>query len=188
MIKCGGFGDVAPALADDGDEFAFVIELVGDLRPHDGRALADEGGGEAGEQGGIVGLLETRLRRMVAIVEADADDLRRRREGRQDLDFGQVDRWALGEPLAGLGQRRATLSRQGRERSGESLVALVQAVRRAVRLNRQTHAVGVLKTDESHFDVSLRVVARRTGRKIKLWSGISVESNKKYFSCYIGNS
>ena len=96
VVERAVHGDGASGGADDGDELAFVVELGGDVGPDDGALVADEGGGEAAEEGGIVGGFEATFCGVVNVVEADTDDLFGGEERWQVLDGGGV-KWLAGE-------------------------------------------------------------------------------------------
>ena len=88
--------NVAPALADDSDQFALIIQLLRKPGPDDGSMVADQTRIESGEASGIVRRLEAALTGMVHIIKSDADDLLRLVNGREKLDRAQIDFSATG--------------------------------------------------------------------------------------------
>src|SRR5262249_9065846 len=78
--------DVLPGAADHDDEFRLVIDLLGDLRDLDRVAVGDEGVGELAEHDGFGGDGLAALDGVVAVVEADAEDLAGGGDGRGELD------------------------------------------------------------------------------------------------------
>src|SRR5205085_10313792 len=75
---------------DHDDEFRLVIDLLGDPRELDRVAVADQGVGELGEEDGLGGDGLAALDRVVAVVQPDAEDLRRPVDRRQELGVGGV--------------------------------------------------------------------------------------------------
>ncbi|MNH24391.1 hypothetical protein D3C79_843200 [compost metagenome] len=70
-------GYVAAARADDHCQFAFVIQLLRGQRAHNGFTVANQGRGEAGEEGGVVRLLVGTFFGVIRVVQADTDDFAR---------------------------------------------------------------------------------------------------------------
>src|SRR5262249_17933526 len=75
VIERAACGNVPAFLADDERKLALVIEVVADARLHHRLKMPDLTAGEAGEQCGLLGDGPSGLRDVVAIIEADADDL-----------------------------------------------------------------------------------------------------------------
>ena len=75
MIQGVGRRDVTPALADDGDEFGFVIEIAGIARAYERLKMAHLRVGPTGEDRRVREFLHAGLVEMFMIVEADTDDL-----------------------------------------------------------------------------------------------------------------
>ncbi len=75
MVERAARRDVAAFLADDERKLAFIVEIVAHLRLHHRLEVADLTAGEAGEQRRLLGDGAAGLGDMVAVVEADADDL-----------------------------------------------------------------------------------------------------------------
>src|SRR5580700_8945211 len=74
----GVFGrDVAPALADDQRQFAFIIEIIRYARADHGAVVADQRVGEADEHAWLLRQFAADLRRMGAIIDTGAEDFRR---------------------------------------------------------------------------------------------------------------
>ena len=81
-----------PPRADHEGDLGLVVDLLARGGKGDRRPVGNEGVGELGEERGNGGRLAARLGRVVAVVEADADDLLRVRHRREQLDLGQRDR------------------------------------------------------------------------------------------------
>ena len=81
-----GGRDVTARLADDESQFAFIIELVGVLRLDDRRAMANLRCDGAQEKYREFGIRTARLLDMLAIIQANADDLAGVRDERQQCD------------------------------------------------------------------------------------------------------
>src|SRR5262249_14796474 len=82
--------DVAAGAADHQRDLALVVELLRHLRPHQRLAVRDQRVGRAIEHAGIlrhVGIVEIEI--AVGVVDADAEDLFRRHQRRQQLDLGE---------------------------------------------------------------------------------------------------
>ena len=88
IVERARLGDIAPAAAHDRDQLALVIQLVRHAGPQDRRAMADQARGDAVEDRRICRRGEAALGRMIGIVQADADDLGRVLERRQEPDGG----------------------------------------------------------------------------------------------------
>lgn len=85
-------GDAACAFADDGDELGLVINLLAFRGELNGGAVADEGGGELGEEDGFLGDGHAGLGGVVLVVESEADDF-----------LGVWDRWEEDSGFSGVG-------------------------------------------------------------------------------------
>jgi hypothetical protein len=75
VLQGAGDGDVVAGFADDDGELGFIVDLGGDRRRTDGRAMADEGIGELAEEHRLGRNRLTCLSRMVVVVQTDADEL-----------------------------------------------------------------------------------------------------------------
>ena len=75
-----------PCLADHDDEFRLVIDLLRDLRQLDRLAVGDERVRELAEHDRLSGDGLAAFDGVVAVVQADAEDLRRIRYRRQELN------------------------------------------------------------------------------------------------------
>ena len=145
--------DVTPALADDGDEFGFVIEIAGIAWPYERLKMAHLRIGPTGEDRRVREFLHAGLVEMFMIVEADTDDLvgidDRRIEG--NLFEREIRRSAFRRAL-----RLAT--RIGRDQSFE--IGIFQAPRQIDHIIAVSHAVmrgaGGAKGKKFHRAVSPR--------------------------------
>ena len=96
-------GHVLAVAADDDRDLAFVVELLGDFRPHQILPRSDQRIRRAIEHARIFRSVgDVIVRPAVGVVDADAEDFFRRRERRQQLDF--VKRHVGAHP--GGGRRR----------------------------------------------------------------------------------
>ncbi|MDT4863810.1 hypothetical protein FQZ97_985340 [compost metagenome] len=144
MFQCALLRDVAAAGADDHRQFALVVQLFGNIRADDGCAVADQGGGEAREEGGVGGLFVGAFLRVVGIVKADADDLARTLDGRKVADRIAVDDAGRAQCAVGGLQRRLAGLEQIVQRTGIVRLVFAQATQRALDLDRQP-LVGTFK-------------------------------------------
>ena len=85
------FRNVAAALADDHRELGFVIRLGGVLRAARSAARPDDRGGKFREYRRHFGNRHLRFRGMIAVIQADADDLRRPRDRRAQPGCRRVE-------------------------------------------------------------------------------------------------
>ena len=88
VVERVGLGDVPPAAADDHRELRLPVDRLGDPRHLDRLAVGDERLREADEEVGLGEDVELRLRGVLGVVARDADDLRRARDDRQQLEVG----------------------------------------------------------------------------------------------------
>ena len=113
VVQGGGLGDILRPAPDHERHLGLVVDLVAGRRQRHGRAGSGEGVAELGEEGRPRWRLHSGLRRVGAVVEADADDLLRVGNRRQKLNGlaldgsrlpvdrrGQLAQALLGEQLA----------------------------------------------------------------------------------------
>src|ERR1700730_5154510 len=113
--------DMPPLFADHQDHFSFVVELLGDLRAHNGLLGSDNGRGKPAEQVGVFRGLAVILvlRTAVGIIDADADVLLGRHDRRQHFNIfdlvirrGVRDGARFGEGLSAEDIEQARVFRQ----------------------------------------------------------------------------
>ena len=92
VIERVGGGNVASAGSDDESEFGLIVGACRDLGQHNWCAGTNHYVCKFIEDGGDGGDLHAGFPRMIAIVQAHADELRRARNGRQQRDVGQFVR------------------------------------------------------------------------------------------------
>src|SRR5262249_37998120 len=143
---------VAAGLADHQDQFRFVIDLLANGRQHNGLIGTNQGGRILAEQDGFFRNGRAAFGGVVAVVEADADDLLRVGHRRQQLGVGGGDAnggGSGGRLFRGL-QRGGTGFEQGADAGGQGGVGRVQIdVVKAVK-DSGTRAGGSLNGSESH--------------------------------------
>ncbi len=93
--------DIAAGLADDDRKLAFVVEHFRHMRPHDRLAVGGQSVGEPGEDGGIFHFRALRFGAVGFVVDADAEDLRRVRDDREELHFILAE---VGRPARRIGR------------------------------------------------------------------------------------
>jgi hypothetical protein len=121
---------VAPALADDGDEFPLVVELVRDTRPYQAGSVADEARWEPGEEGGVRWDLESDLLAMVLVVETQADDLARLPKWRKIFDGVEVNSRTFAQEFGYPNQCSGPCSDEGRDAAWISRIVCIKTIRR----------------------------------------------------------
>ena len=115
-------GDIARRAADDDAELDFPVELRRVLRQHDVVVGADDAGRRLEEHDRMLGDRRARFLRVVDEVEADGDELRRRRDARSEARLALDERQPPRVELAQAGSDR------GRERVAVDVVDLARQV------------------------------------------------------------
>src|SRR5262249_38883504 len=119
-------GDAPTGLADHGNELALIVELDGIARTHQRIARPDQARRKAREQRRIFGGLVAAFAGVIAIIQADADDLAWIAQRLQRLDPGEINRSALEQAVGCHLLRRRRLVDQTIERSRIARLALGQ--------------------------------------------------------------
>ncbi|MCY1422446.1 hypothetical protein D9M71_381230 [compost metagenome] len=150
MFQCALARDVPAAATDDHRQFALVVQLFGSVRADDGLAVADQGGGETREEGGVGGLFVGAFLRVVGVVQADADDLARTLDRRQIADRVAIDDAGSAQRAMGSLQSRLAGLEQIVQRTGIVRLVFAQATQRAFDFDRQTLVSTFKKLHETH--------------------------------------
>lgn len=105
VLRPVGGGDLAASFADNKSEFSFVIGRFRDFRQDDVCARSDDSRGKLVEDGGDAGNLRAGFGGVIAVIQADAEELVRARDGREQfyVGEGQLILSSGGGKLFGLG-------------------------------------------------------------------------------------
>ncbi|MCY1229290.1 hypothetical protein D9M72_416520 [compost metagenome] len=143
------------AAADDHRQLAFIVQLLGHARANDGLTVANEGGGETREEGGVGGLFVRAFLGVIGVVEPYADDLPGTLDGGQVADGGRVQLAGLAQAAVGVPECLRTGLEQVVQCAGKTFLVFSQAIQPAGHLDSQTLVGRLQKLSETHGEIPL---------------------------------
>jgi hypothetical protein len=164
--------------ADHDGDLAFVVELLGNLRPHQLLARADHGVRRAIEHARIFRIVgDIIVGAAIGIIDADAEDLFRRQERRQQLDLAE---WHVGAHAGGGGFR--LIQRLGAEhvdQGGKAAQSRAQIDDALADDRAKARTAAHIVACKAHVAVLLNVAIQRPAAAFRLTcSGMILSENR----------